>query len=137
MRNVSRRSLIIGTGIAAAAPKIVLADSLLDLPGNALTVAGMQAAASWAQTAFQDMPGCRLVYADGQATGWHYYQHFTRKELYGDGRTYAVAIETRAPGPNGRSYVTTAPIDGLALDRRWQQEAADRLRQFRELYADF
>lgn len=114
MRGMNRRSLIIGAGMAAATPKLVLAESLVDIPQSILD------ARRWAVEEFNEMPSCRLVFSDGTAYKWFKYQTVQRYNAY------AVAIEVAVTDAAGRRAVSTIPVDGYGLHRTVAERTARR-----------
>lgn len=122
----TRRSLIVGAGLAAAAVNIVRAESLLEIPGDPLSARGLFAAAKWATEEFNERPGCRIVFADGQSTRWMNYECMSRPSLTdASQRTYAVAIEVCVTDAKGKRFINSVPVDGLTLSK----SRADRQRE--------
>ena len=129
---IDRRTLILSAGFGVAATSLVKAKdfSFLDIPGDPLSARGLLAASWWATSEFNEMPGCRLMFANGDATGWHHYQH-TSRAIAGappEERTYAVAIECCVTDENGKRFITSIPVNGMHLakakDRKAQKVAA-------------
>lgn len=130
MREHTRRSLIIGAGLAAAAPKLVRAESIVDIPWN------MRAAQQWATESFNENPGCRLKFADGSAHRWFNYHKLWRRTEE-NALTYAVAIEVCVTDADGRRTINTIPVEGYKLSRgaddRRAQEVALQMKRWNEL----
>lgn len=128
----TRRSLIIGAGLAALAPKLVRAESIVEIPWN------MRAAQQWAVDSYNEHPGCRLVFADGSTYNWHHYTCLGRQVRGSEDRTFAVAIEVCVTDAKGRRTVNTIPVDGYALTKgtteRDTRIAASRAKKWNELF---
>lgn len=109
--SASRRSFILTAAFGTAVPSLVKADSLIGLPGDPLTARGLFAASKWAEENYREHPAARLVFADGQATGWQEYHALSRPKpstpKYGHDRAYAVAIEVSATDASGKRFVTS------------------------------
>lgn len=113
--NMDRRSLIIGAGFATAAPALVRAESLLEMPGDPLTARGLLAATKWAAEGFGELPACRLAFSDEKTTNWMAYTCMRRER---NGVTsYAVAIEVVTTDAEGRRFITSVPVDGVKLHK--------------------
>lgn len=146
--SINRRSLIAGAGFATAAPSLVRAETLLEIPGDPLTSRGLLAAQRWAADGFGELPACRLAFADGQTTRWFAYNCASRKSIDpGEQRTYAVAIEVVTTDAAGRRFITSVPVDGVKITRDlatqaerqrslWAQRATPGLRERWQLVAD-
>lgn len=118
---VSRRSLIVGAGLAAAATPIVRAESLLHLPGDPLTARGLFAAAKFASQELCELPASRIVFADGDATRWGWYQCMSRGPVgtpIEARRNFAVAIEVCVADETGQHFITSVPFNGEQMARR-------------------
>lgn len=124
----TRRSLIIGAGLAAAAPQLVRAQSMVEIPWN------MQAAQSWAIERFSEHPGCRMIFSDGHKYRWMNYPSLARGGDATSNRpptAYAVAIEVCVTDAKGNRMINTIPVDGYALTEnknKTQAEAVARQR---------
>jgi hypothetical protein len=129
--NPNRRSFIVGAGFATAAPALVRAESMLEIPGNPLTARGLLAASKWAVDGFGELPACRLAFANGDSTKWAAYTCVDRST--GDGnRTHAVAIEVVTTDAAGKRFITSVPVDGVKLAR---DMATTRARQAAQYHA--
>lgn len=129
--NPNRRSFIVGAGFATAAPALVRAESMLQIPGNPLTERGLLAASKWAVDGFGELPACRLTFANGVSTKWAAYTCVDRSIGEGN-KTHAVAIEVVTTDANGRRFITSVPVDGVKLSR---DMATTRARQKAQKYA--
>lgn len=129
--SINRRSLIVGAGFATAAPALVRAQSLIELPGDPLTARGLFAASKWASEEFSELPGCRVVFADGQSTRWQNYTCMSRP-VAGNAkeRNYVVAIEVSVTDDNGARFVTSVPVNGARTARA---QAVNREKQLAAL----
>jgi len=115
----NRRSLIVGAGFATAAPALVKAESLLDIPGNSLSKRGLLAAKKWASAEFAPFPGARLLFSDGTFYRWMTYSYMWRPARGNPGvPAYAVAIEVQTTDDEGRGFITSIPINGVRLAAR-------------------
>lgn len=132
---VNRRSLFVGAGFAVAAPALVAASSMLDIPGDPLSRRGMFAASKWATEHFDERPGCRMTFSNGFSYEWQRYQNYARPiNLPGGGYAYAVALEVVTSDENGKRFITSIPIDGVKLaaantlkawgQREWERKEA-------------
>ncbi len=135
---MNRRSLILAAAFGTAVPSLVKAKSLIDQPGDPLTARGLFAASKWAEEAYRNHPACRLVFADGQSTGWMEYGVLSRpvagtahEDRLTAERTYAVAIEVSATDVHGKRFVTSVPIDGRA-SVHLEQKRVDALAEARQ-----
>lgn len=135
LRNVSRRSLIAGAGFATAAPALVRADSLLDLPGDPLTRRGLSIASKWATEEFSEYPASRIVFSDGSSYRWMIY---SCPERWVGSATkppkpvaYAIAVEVITTDDAGKRFITSVPVNGvrLAQNKKAAQQRADTLAQ--------
>lgn len=115
----NRRSLIVGAGFATAAPALVKAESLLDIPGGSLSKRGLLAAKKWATQEFEEYPGARLVFADGTFYRWMSYRNMWR-QAHGNPLTptYAVAIEVVTTDDEGHRFITSVPVNGVRLAKK-------------------
>lgn len=129
---VNRRALILGAGFATAAPALVRATSLIDLPGDPLTARGLFAASKWASEEFSELPGCRVVFADGQSTRWMNYTCMSRPTGDKQGRTFVVAIEVSTTDAAGKRFITSVPVDGARLARDQGVKRARMMRDWAE-----
>lgn len=121
MRTVNRRSVIIGSAMSAVMPRLVKADSLFGIEGDAFSLDGMRSAVQWAREKSIEQPGMRLVFSNGHKHEWNYYQYLGRAEPHGaklpDGsykqHKYAIAthLEVAVTDKNGNRAITIIPID--------------------------
>lgn len=127
----NRRNLILGAALGAVAPKLVLADSLVAIPGDPLTKHGLHAASVWASEEFRERPGARLVFASGHKHRW---MTWPLKRQHEGRVDHAVAIEVAVMDAEGRRFVHTTPIDAVGMEAAASQQRADALRRHREDY---
>lgn len=112
-REPTRRGLILGAGVAAAAAHLVKAEAgdLLEMPRS------LHAAKRWVTGQFSEYPGVRVVYSNGAITKWHYYNTLKRPGNAPEGcpATFLVAIEVCVTDADGRRAINTVPVDGVGI----------------------
>lgn len=123
MRTINRRSVIIGTAFAASAPKLVKADSLFGIEGDAFSLQGMRSAVHWAHEKAIEQPGMRLCFSNGHKHEWCYYQYLGRADTvavvsadgsaikHKKGYAYATHLEVAITDRNGHRTIQVLPID--------------------------